>query len=219
MREVGLKCISFNGIPRTINCLGAFRAGVAGEAWAAGLARRPAARRLTARNADAVAARGRALWRSVYTPFDDKLEHKLALAHPDLPLHILSCHYGPLLADPDSRDMSGEGEAEAEEAQPPPPPGTRVGRNLTSVAAIACLRAQTGVGPQVLSHVFGLRKGVEQGLHRDEFAGLEGEADGVERLAGDEGCEWLLRSVDEIAGAIGRSFANWEGEGLRESKL
>lgn len=25
MREVGLKCIGFNGIPRTINCLGAFR--------------------------------------------------------------------------------------------------------------------------------------------------------------------------------------------------
>jgi hypothetical protein len=28
MREVGLKCISFNGIPRTINCLGAFKAGL-----------------------------------------------------------------------------------------------------------------------------------------------------------------------------------------------
>lgn len=26
VREVGLKCISFNGIPRTINCLNAFRA-------------------------------------------------------------------------------------------------------------------------------------------------------------------------------------------------
>jgi hypothetical protein len=31
MREVGLKCISFNGIPRVINCLGAFRASLPAE--------------------------------------------------------------------------------------------------------------------------------------------------------------------------------------------
>ena len=28
MREVGLKCIGFNGVPRTINCLNAFRDGL-----------------------------------------------------------------------------------------------------------------------------------------------------------------------------------------------
>lgn len=28
MREVGLKCIGFNGVARSINCLGAFRAGL-----------------------------------------------------------------------------------------------------------------------------------------------------------------------------------------------
>jgi hypothetical protein len=93
---------------------------------------------------------------------------------------------------------------------------------MTSVVAVACLRAQTGVGPQVLSHVFGLRKGVEQGAHWGEFGGEGGEeeARAVERLAGDEGCEWLLRSVDAIAEAIGAGgeggVANWEG---RESKL
>lgn len=137
--------------------------------------------------------RGKGLWESVYTPFDEKLVDRLAESHPDLPVHILGSHYGPLLSDPEG----GSG---------------LVGRCLTSVLAVACLRAQTGVGPQVLSHVFGLRKGVEQGAHWGEFEGLEGEAEAVERLAGDEGCEWLLRSVDAIAEAVGASYATWDGE-------
>jgi hypothetical protein len=66
-----------------------------------------------------------------------------------------------------------------------------------------------------------LRKGVEQGLHWEEFKGVQDgdgqeEAEGVERLAGDEGCEWLLRSVDAIAEAIGGGFGRWEGEGKGE---
>ncbi len=120
-------------------------------------------------------------------------------------MHILGSHYGPLLSDPELAAKGGLGV---------------VGRTLTSVVAIACLRAQTGVGPQVLSHVFGLRKGVEQGAHKEEFsaaeeAEAEAEAEAVERLAGDEGCEWLLRSVDSISEAIGGSFAQHG----RESKL
>ncbi|KAH6847415.1 hypothetical protein B0I37DRAFT_430947 [Chaetomium sp. MPI-CAGE-AT-0009] len=199
IREIGLKCISFNGIPRTINSLGAFRAGLAHHPWSANLRTTPS-RALTPSNLPATAARGQALWQSVYTPFDEKLVARLADSHPDLPVHILGSHYGPLLADPD-------------------PEGGLVGRCLTSVVAVACLRAQTGVGPQVLSHVFGLRKGVEQGAHRGEFEGLgeagegEAEAEGVERLAGDEGCEWLLRSVDAIAEAVGASYGRWDGEG------
>ncbi|KAK4153969.1 hypothetical protein C8A00DRAFT_14845, partial [Chaetomidium leptoderma] len=194
IREIGLKCISFNGIPRTINCLGAFKTGIAHHDWATttSLTTTSPSRAVTSSNVDAVTARGRALWKSIYTPLDEKLEARLAESHPDLPVHILGSHYGPLLADP-------------------PPPGHHhhhhhhhhpVGRSLTSVVAISCLRAQTGVGPQVLSHVFGLRKGVEQGLHLQEFGGgldskeAEAEAEGVERLAEEEGCEWLLRSVD-----------------------
>ena len=34
VREVGLKCISFNGIPRTINCLNAFRAALPADVQA-----------------------------------------------------------------------------------------------------------------------------------------------------------------------------------------
>lgn len=92
------------------------------------------------------------------------------------------------------------------------PRQARLGRCLTSLVAIACLRAQRGVGPQVLSHVYGLRKAVEQGLHREEFEDEE-EREGMERLAGDEGCEWILESVDKIARAIGGGgFAGWERE-------
>jgi hypothetical protein len=35
-------------------------------------------------------------------------------------------------------------------------------------------------------------------------------------LAGDEGCEWLLRSVDAIAEAVGASYGRWDGEGKGE---
>jgi len=79
---------------------------------------------------------------------------------------------------------------------------------LTSIVAIAGLRAQTGVGPQVTSHVYGLRKAYEDGS-----AGAQGEAvvQGGEWLAGDEGCVWLLGGVDKIvealSGGAGTSFA------------
>jgi hypothetical protein len=183
MREVGLKCISFNGIPRSINNLNAFHASLA-PSLAAQLATAPT-RAPDPAALPATARRGRALWDSVYAGFETKLVDKLAAAHPDLPVHILHSHYGPLLSDPEARGGLA-----------------RVGRTLTSVVAVACLRAQTGVGPQVLSHVFGLRKAVEQGWAEREAA-AEGGIDGVEWLAGDEGGEWLLGAVDEISRALG----------------
>ncbi|EAA30321.1 hypothetical protein GE21DRAFT_10560 [Neurospora crassa] len=234
IREIGLKCISFNGIPRTINTLNSFRSHLssAHPDLSPHLSSTPT-RQTTPSNISAVHARGRQLWESIYTPLDTKLEAKLAEAHPDLPVHILGSHYGPLLSDPPSGKNGLD---------------SKVGRSLTSVVAIACLRAQTGVGPQVLSHVFGLRKAVEQGAHLHEFAaaaagqsGGEGsvkgekerkseeEAEGIERLASDEGCEWILRSVDAISEAMAAAAAAQDGnmnEGgfaspmrKRESKL
>ncbi|CAK7216463.1 hypothetical protein SBRCBS47491_002833 [Sporothrix bragantina] len=189
IREVGLKCISFNGIPRTINSLSGFREGLPGDVVAQ-LATTPT-RGLNTENISATNSRGYALWNSIYTPFEDKLEQKLAESHPDLPVHILGSHYGPLLSDPARSKDNGL---------------ASIGRCLTSIVAISCLRAQTGVAAQVLSHVFGLRKGVEQGVHRTE-AETEEEADGLARLATDEGSEWILRSVDSICEAAGRNFA------------
>lgn len=106
-----------------------------------------------------------------------------------MPIFILHSEYGALFADP----------AEI-------PEGAKVGRVLTSIVAVACLRAQSGVAPQVTSHVFGLRKAFEDGS-----AQREKEVKGGEWLASNEGSEWLLQQVDGIVEAIsggsGTSFA------------
>lgn len=127
--------------------------------------------------------RGRDLWDSVYAGFETKLIDKLATSHPDLPVHILNSHYAPILSDPAERGGLA-----------------KTGRILTSLIAISCLRAQTGVGPQVLSHVFGLRKGIQDGSWKND--GKE-ETEGAEWLASDEGSEWILKKVDEISEALG----------------
>jgi hypothetical protein len=191
---VGLKCISFNGIPRSINSLGAFRASLSPEIQDQ-LETRPS-RLITAENLARRRKSGMALWKSVYDPFDEKLTARLADSHPDLPVHIHGSHYAPLLSNPETADGKPEDRGGL----------ASVGRVLTSLVAIACLRAQTGVGPQVLSHVFGLRKAVDQGIHVAE-AESDAEREGIEWLAGDEGGEWVLRSVDGIVEAIGSNFA------------
>ncbi|KAM5356671.1 hypothetical protein ACJ41O_003317 [Fusarium nematophilum] len=196
IREVGLKCISFNGIPRTINSLNAFHASLP-EDVASKLSTTPS-RQPTSQNIDATLERGRGLWDSVYRPFEDKLFDKLALTHPDLPVYILTSHYAALLSDPAAAERGSL---------------ASVGRIHTSMVAISCLRAQTGVGPQVLSHVFGLRKGVEDGTYKADQDGESEEA--VQYLASDEGGHWILNTVDKIVEAIGgSSFAPG-----RESKL
>lgn len=183
IREVGLKCISFNGIPRSINCLNAFHASLPDEITSQ-LETAPS-RAPTPDLLPAMARRGRALWDSVYRPFERKLVAKLATAHPDLPVHILHSHYAALLADPDAASRGGL---------------ASTGRILTSLIAVACLRAQTGVGPQVLSHVFGLRKAIEDGSYREPGQEV---VEGAEWLAGEEGSEWILRTVDSISEVLG----------------
>lgn len=177
MREVGLKCIGFNGIPRTINCLNAFKDGLPEQIQQA-LASRQPCRHLSSSNIEDTVARGRWLWNSIYSPVTDKLIKKLASSHPDLPVYIVESAYGALFTDP------------PREKGP-----SRVGRVLMSIVAVACLRAQTGVGPQVVSHVFGLRKAYE-----DKSA--EQEIEGGQWLASDEGSIWLLQSVDKIVQAL-----------------
>ncbi|KAK8205500.1 hypothetical protein M8818_004869 [Zalaria obscura] len=189
MREVGLKCIGFNGVPRTINMLNAFRAALP-EDIAAKLTKQ-GTRYPTQANIDDMNKRGQWLWKSIYHPFDEKLYNKLADSHPDLPIHILSSEYGALFADP-----------------PTTPAPAKVGRVLTSIVAVSCLRAQTGVGPQVLSHVFGLRKAYEDGS-----AEQEQPVQGGRWLASDEGSTWLLETVDRLVAAIS------EGQGSTYAPL
>ncbi|KAI1172013.1 hypothetical protein F4777DRAFT_25653 [Nemania sp. FL0916] len=194
VREVGLKCISFNGIPRTINTLGAFWSSLPTDV-AESLSTKPT-RALTPANLDARQADGLALWDSVYLGFERSLLAKLARSHPDLPVHILHGHYATLLSNP----RAG--------ARAPEP----VGRVLTSLVAVACLRAQTGVGPQVVSHVFGLRKAYTNG---DAHAEGEFPVEGGEWLASDDGNLWLLESVDKLVSAIGAGEGTTFAPGLR----
>jgi len=140
---------------------------------------------MNANNIESVVARGESLWKSIYLPFETKLAEKLALSHPNLPVHIIQAHYGNLLSDPS-----------------PNMPGAKVGRVLTSIVAIASLRAQTGVGPQVLSHIFGLRKAFEDDSYKAEG---EQDVEGGRWLASDEGSTWILNSIDAIVKAIGGS--------------
>ena len=199
IREVGLKCIGFNGIPRTINVLGSFRSSGLPADVAATLSTKPT-RTITPENLASTKERGLGLWRSVYAGVDQKLLDKLAESHPDLPVHILSSHYGPLFTDPPNHGADGL---------------ANVGRVLTSLVGIACLRSQTGVGLQVVSHVFGLRKALSDGTWLPATA-TESDKEsvkGVEWLATNEGSEWLLESIDSIVGALGGSnFAGGAGE-------
>jgi hypothetical protein len=194
MREVGLKCISFNGIPRTINMLGAFRDGLPSDVQNS--LSKQATRRIDTSNAESITDRGRSLWDSIYRPFEDKLIDKLALSHPNLPVVIVEAHYGAQLSDPPSN-------------MPVP-----VGRVLTSLIAIACLRAQTGVAPQVLSHVFGLRKAFEDGS-----AEGEDEVQGGAWLASEDGNRWTLESIDQIVKAVGEERVGTFATGFIKAKL
>jgi hypothetical protein len=138
----------------------------------------------------------------VYYPFETKLQQKLALSHPDLPVHIVEGEYGNLFADPETPQVGVV-------------PAT-VGRVLTSIVAVACLRAQTGVGPQVVSHVFGLRKAFEDG---SAATGKEEEVQGGQWLASDEGSIWLIGIVDRVIESLGRGDGTSFAPGLGKGKL
>jgi hypothetical protein len=161
--------------------LNAFRAGIP-PSIASSLNTTPT-RSPSPSNIEDTNTRGRALWDAIYRPLETKLIDKLGDAHPDLPVFIINQEYGGLFTDPPNK------------------PGAKVGRVTTSLVAITCLRAQQGVGPQVLSHVFGLRKGWEDGTWKDEPEA--GSEEGIRWLVSDEGCTWVLEKVDELVEALG----------------
>lgn len=173
--------------------LGAFRSSLPIPV-ANALSKEPS-RIMTPQNLNTWKDRGRSLWNSIYRPFDSKLLEKLADSHPDLPVQILDSNYAPLFTDPPER-----------------PSGIKVGRVLTSLVAVACLRAQTGVGPQVTSHIFGLRKAVEDGTWKASEVMPE---EGVRWLAGEEGNAWILNMVDNIVEAIGNGHGTTFAPGIK----
>ncbi|KAI7357621.1 hypothetical protein KC354_g9928 [Hortaea werneckii] len=201
MREVGLKCIGLNGVPRTINTLGEFYNGLPPEIQSE-LKKRQPRRHLSQSHIDATLHRGNALWESIYRPFSDKLTNKLAQSHPDLPVFIIEGEYGALFSDPAYPGGNHD------------PNRPNIGRVLMSILAVAVLRAQTGVGPQVVSHLFGLRKAYEDGT-----AEAEPGVQGGKWLASSEGSYWLLEQVDRIVEAIGEGKGSSFAPGMEKAKL
>lgn len=192
MREAGLKCISFIGIAKVINNLGVLHDCFAKDGVQAQLSA-DSRRDMWAESANPTFHRGSELWNSIYTPHSDKLIDKLAAYHPDLPVHILESHYSLLLSDPS--------------------PIGPLGRTLTSVLAIACLQAQTGVGGQTTSHVFGLKKALSAEPSQLDKNGRDEEGltrEDKEWLCYDAGNEWALESIEAL-----RTFVNSEGGAVR----
>jgi hypothetical protein len=152
---------------------------------------------LTSANIEEMFIRGRELWDSIYEPHADKLYNKLHSYHPDFickallltdydkvyisdlffpdfsfPAAFIMQSYGTVLsALPASADQQGN-----------------LSRTMSSVVGAACLRAEGRVGPQLVSHVFGLLKArhVENKSAEDVW------------LSSDDGAEWVIRMVDKI---------------------
>ena len=84
----------------------------------------------------------------------------------------------------------------------PWPPGDpahesgNLNRTLTSVVGTACLRTEGGVGPQLVSHVYGLLKS-----HGDGYNG-EPATEGDRWLSSEEGTEWVIKTVDELCDVV-----------------
>ncbi|KLO12833.1 hypothetical protein SCHPADRAFT_904775 [Schizopora paradoxa] len=169
MRESSLKSSIFIGVPRTIISLAAMTEAFE-EDVKDGL-RKDSHRMVNAGNVDMFVERGRALWKSIYKPQDEKLYNKLGGYHPDFITFIIQA-YGVVLAPFPAADQE-QG---------------NLSRALGSVVGTACLRAETRVGPQLTSHVFGLLKA----------RNVEGLDEGDKWLSSDEGTEWVIRSVDKI---------------------
>ena len=82
-------------------------------------------------------------------------------------------------------------------------------RALGSVVGTACLRAEGGVGPQLMSHVFGLLKA----------RGEPGLAAGDVWLASDEGTEWVVRAVDALLDVVKPELGAQDAAAAATAKL
>jgi hypothetical protein len=147
-------------------------------------------RYLSVPNADPATSPGRTLWKQLHHPLHAKLEGRLRKGHPDLPGVIIDRIYGDIFANPGNNA------------------GVKIDRVTMSLCTIACLRAQPGVGPQLLGHVRGLKKIWADDSWRSGSDTHEEET--IAWLSSDEGCIWVLKTVDELVTALGghqgRSF-------------
>lgn len=74
------------------------------------------------------------------------------------------------------------------------PGHNHLSRTLTSAVAVASLRASGGVGPQLVSHVYGLLKA--RGFDP------ESETEDDRWLASEEGAQWVIAVADTISDVV-----------------
>jgi hypothetical protein len=118
---------------------------------------------------------------------------------------IVSNEYGALLSDPPVPNelSSSPGSVNAAASPKGESLGT-IGRTLTSVAGVACLRASGGVGPQLISHVYGLLKARDEIAHAKRGSGSEGVGEqlGEKWLASPDGATWVISVVDRLVDSL-----------------
>ncbi|KAG8763237.1 hypothetical protein FRC11_005242 [Ceratobasidium sp. 423] len=170
MREAGVKCGVFVGVPKTINGLAGLYQALEDDVKAALPKENPRNQASTATNQE----NGLKLFKSVYDPHTEKLLAKLQSYHPDFAGWIVEHEYGALLSNVPGHD--------------------HLSRTLTSAVAVASLRASGGVGPQLVSHVYGLLKA--RGFD------LASETDDDRWLASEQGAEWVIALADAISDAV-----------------
>jgi len=184
MRESALKSVIFIGVPRVILSLTALHDALDDPVKHA--LRTNSRRTANSDNITSTVTQGIALWKSIYQPHADKLYNKLGSYHPDFISFIIQC-YGSVLAP-----LPGETKSYSDTSTLEDLDQGNLSRALGSVVAIASLRAEGGVGPQLISHVFGLLKArtAENQTEEDKW------------LSSDEGTEWVLRTVDEVLDGV-----------------
>ncbi|KAJ7781424.1 hypothetical protein B0H16DRAFT_1404841 [Mycena metata] len=184
IREAVLKSVIFVGVPRVILSFAAFNEALDPDVKAA--LRSKSHRDATSENIESTVERGKALWRSIYTPHAEKLHDKLGSYHPDFIAFIIQS-YGSVLAP-----MPGGLKSFSDSSSVTDPDQGNFSRTMGSVVGIACLRAEERVVPQLTSHVFGLLKARY----------VEGKSEEDAWLATDEGTEWVIRTVDDIVDVV-----------------
>jgi len=171
MRESAFKSTIFVGVPRVILSLeGLMR--VLEDDVKKDL-RTESLRTAGPESIELIKARGQALWNSIYEPHAVKLYNKLGSYHPDFITFIIQA-YGSALSP-----LPGD-------------PQGNLSRALGSIVGTACLRAEGGVGPQLISHVFGLLKARSEAHQSEED----------KWLSSDEGTEWVIRTVDSVLDVV-----------------
>jgi len=68
-----------------------------------------------------------------------------------------------------------------------------LGRTLTSVVGVACLRTDSGVAPQLVSHVYGL-------LKAKDFP--QDQTPGEKWLSSEDGVKWVIEVADAVKDVV-----------------